>query len=351
MKRLVGGDFLLDLSSITLDENSTLTNITNKEVINQLTNLKKFVSNPSMIKPIWVKLYNGETDELVVTRGSLSVVDSDEFELDVILNGYTLKIHVKFTQMVNEDDDPIDDWYIDTNDAKYLFTTNNSATFKVANVKNIDGEILSQLKCGDVIIKEDASGDHAYIVTFKSETGICLTYTDASVVETQSYDLVDDEWVYNSEDKSDILNPRLETIKDKNGNPRFVEGNISPEEITGFTYAYGKWSLSGTHLMVVIAGEIAEDTVTPVWPNVLANITLPKWIVDKIYPVTNNYLDCKNLVYSSMGSSGTAYLINMAIEVDKTNNKLVVKFDDSSKTMSSTDFGFRFAFDLLIDNE
>ena len=45
-------------------------------------------------------------------------------------------------------------------------------------------------------------GEHAYVVTFKSETGMCMTYTDASCVETQSYDKDGDEWVYNSEDKS-----------------------------------------------------------------------------------------------------------------------------------------------------
>ena len=207
MKRLVGGEFLLDVSSIELEETSTLTNITDKEIISQLTNLKKFISNPSMIKPIWVKLYDGK---LVVARGSLSMVDVDEFELDIILNGYTLRIYVKFTQVLNEDEDPIDDWYIANNDAKYLFTTNNFVTFKVADVKNIDGEILSQLKCGDIIIKEDASGEHAYIVSYRGETGICLTYADASVIETQSYDLVDDEWVYNSEDKTENL---LENVK------------------------------------------------------------------------------------------------------------------------------------------
>lgn len=214
MKRLVGGDFLLDLSSIELEETSTLTNITDTEVISQLTNLKKYISNPSMIKPVWVQLHDGD-GKLVVARGSLSVVDADEFELDIILNGYTLKIHVKFTQVLNSDDEPINDWYIDTNDAKYLFTTNNFATFKVADVKNIDGEILSQLKCGDVVIKEDASGEHAYIVSYKKEyVGICLTYTDASVVETQSYDWdVEAGWIYNSEDKTPNL-LELQNVED-----------------------------------------------------------------------------------------------------------------------------------------
>ena len=230
MKRLVGGDFLLNLAVIQLAVTSTLTNITEAEVISQLTNLKNFISNPSMIKPIWVKLRNSD-GKLVVARGSLSVIDADEFELDVILNGYTLKIHIKFTQVLNENDEPIDDWYIATNDAKYLFTTNNFTTFKVADVKNIDGEILSQLKCGDVVIKEDASGEHSYIVTFKSETGICLTYTDASVVETQSYDKDDNEWVYNSEDKGTLPEfAQSGTIVDALGldsNGKLVKGAIS----------------------------------------------------------------------------------------------------------------------------
>ena len=126
MKKLVGGDYLLDLTPIDIEESvdvETYTNITNTDVIAQLTNLKKYVSNPSMIKPVWVKLKNGETDELVVARGEFKVVDDGEFEIGVQLDGYKLKIHIEFTQALNENNNPIDDWYIDTNDAKYLFTS------------------------------------------------------------------------------------------------------------------------------------------------------------------------------------------------------------------------------------
>ena len=38
----------------------------------------------------------------------------------------------------------------------------------------------------------------------KDDTGMCLTYADASVVETQSYDYTEGHWVYNSEDKGTI---------------------------------------------------------------------------------------------------------------------------------------------------
>lgn len=126
MKRLVGGNYLLDLTPIDIEESvdvETYTNITNTEVITQLTNLKKYVSNPSMIKPVWIKLKNGETDELVTTRGEFKVVNTGEFEIVVQLDGYKLKIHVEFTQVLNADNEPLDDWFIDTNDAKYLFTS------------------------------------------------------------------------------------------------------------------------------------------------------------------------------------------------------------------------------------
>lgn len=126
MKRLVGGDYLLDLSSIELEESedgTTKTNITDSDVLEQLTNLKKYIKNPEMAKPVWVKLKNGENDELVIARGTFAVVDTGEFEICVQLDGYKLVIFIEFTQATLSDNTPIDDWYIDTNDAKYLFTS------------------------------------------------------------------------------------------------------------------------------------------------------------------------------------------------------------------------------------
>ena len=210
-KKVVGGDYLLDLSSVEIEksEDGTKTNITDADVLEQLTNLKKYVPNPNGIKPVWVKMKNGENDELVVARGTFADVGTGEFEICVLLNGYKLIISIKFTQALNEDEQPIDDWYIAENDAKYLFATDYKRVV-VEDVKNIDGEILSQLQCGDVVIKHDESGEHAYVVSYRGETGICLTYADASCIETQSYDLIDDEWVYNSEDKSGNL---IEDVK------------------------------------------------------------------------------------------------------------------------------------------
>lgn len=76
---------------------------------------------------------------------------------------------------------------------------------EVSNVKTLSNAQIDLLRCGDYLVKKDASGEHAYKVTFKSDTGLCLTYHDASVIETQSYDKIDGVWTYNSEDKTPNL--------------------------------------------------------------------------------------------------------------------------------------------------
>ena len=77
----------------------------------------------------------------------------------------------------------------------------DAGTVVVNNITSIDGDTLSSLKAGDIVLKNDSTGKHAYVVSFKKDgTGICLTYTDASVVETVSYDFTGNAWVYNSTD-------------------------------------------------------------------------------------------------------------------------------------------------------
>lgn len=149
MKRLVGGDFLLDMSPIELElsvDGTTKTNITDNEVLEQLTDLKRFIGSPSMVKPIWCKLTNGETDELIVARGTLAVVDVGEFEICIPLNEFKLTISVEFTQMTDADDNLLDDWYIDTNDAKYIL---------ISDTQSLAGE-LADFE-GDVSITGDLS--------------------------------------------------------------------------------------------------------------------------------------------------------------------------------------------------
>ena len=90
---------------------------------------------------------------------------------------------------------------------KKMKTRSNMPLFVVEcdNVKTLSNAQIDLLRCGDYLVKKDASGEHAYKVTFKSDTGMCITYHDASVIETQSYDKVDGIWTYNGEDKTKNL--------------------------------------------------------------------------------------------------------------------------------------------------
>ena len=69
-------------------------------------------------------------------------------------------------------------------------------------ITELSDAVLSKLKCGDIVCKEDSSGKHSYIVSFKKDgVGICLTYADGSgYIETVSYDFTEGHWVYNSTD-------------------------------------------------------------------------------------------------------------------------------------------------------
>ena len=299
MKRLVGGEYLLDLSSIELEKSedgSTKTNITDSDVLEQLTNLKKYISNPEMAKPVWVKLKNGENDELVIARGTFAVVDTGEFEICVQLDGYKLVIFIEFTQVLNSDDEPLDDWYIDTNDAKYLFTLDAQAL--AGQLTDFTGDVGIT---GDV----DITGDIA--VTGKVNGKIAY-----------------------------------EDIEDAQGHKRFIDGDIEIETVSGITKSYGKWSLSGSHLLIVLCLDLADETIFSYQR--IAYVNVPAWVKDKIVPISDTYVDSK--VFNAFDSALNSQQINgYLLKVD--NN---IQIDIGGTTLTA-DRKVRMAFDLLIDNE
>lgn len=80
--------------------------------------------------------------------------------------------------------------------------------FTTSDITAIPGEILDGLQAGDVVLKQTGTAKHSYVVSYKDKDngGLCLTYTDASTVETVSYDHTDSGWAYNSTDKTNIGN-------------------------------------------------------------------------------------------------------------------------------------------------
>ena len=337
-KRLVGGEFLLDLSMIVLvmSDIPSQTAITNQEVLAQLTELKTYVKNQKSIKPIWVKLK--DNDSFIVTKGELQKVNNQpNFVIRINYNGKVLIINVEFTQVLNEDDVPMDDYYIDTNDATYNLSIGDT-TFVIDNddMESISDDILNQLKCGDIVLKKTGNQYHAYVVSYKEHNqGICLTYTDCSCIETISYDYTSNHWVFNSKDVSFV-----------NQHSRFIEGDIlENSQLEGFNLTYPKWSLSGTHLMLVVAGVVDNAVVIPANKSLRAEV--PQWILDKIYPFPKFSSTIETKVMTFQDTSYATQTVLMVLS--KQIGYLQISFN-TSLTLTSKK-GFRIVFDLLVDNE
>ena len=85
---------------------------------------------------------------------------------------------------------------------------NSLATKDVSteSITEMTDEQLDKLQVGDTVAKKTGTAEHLYTVTYKDAEngGLCLTYMDASVVETVSYDHTQSGWAYNSTDKTPL---------------------------------------------------------------------------------------------------------------------------------------------------
>ena len=142
------------------------------------------------------------------------------------------------------------------------------------------------------------------------------------------------------------------SLKDSHGNPRFVEGDITMETIAGVTQTYGKWSLSGTHLIIVIAFDIASGVTTP-QNALLTRFNLPEFIYSKIEGVWGNAV---NIINTSVREKLLWYNNpkNLAaIQLYKLSNQAREIEIRTSGTAITTDAdsACRIQFDLLINAE
>lgn len=91
--------------------------------------------------------------------------------------------------------------------AEILFNlADASVPIEVADITALTDEQLDALNVGDKVAKKTGTAQHLYVVSYKDAKngGLCLTYTDASNVETVSYDHTESGWAYNSTDKTNI---------------------------------------------------------------------------------------------------------------------------------------------------
>lgn len=142
----------------------------------------------------------------------------------------------------------------------------------------------------------------------------------------------------------------LDDIVDSQGNKRFIEGNGTPATLSGLTSSYCKWSLSGTHLMLVFAGKWANGSTFNTG-DTLVSFIVPNFIAEKIYPVweTVGGLENSSFVLANVVGGGDIN-INCTLRKNTENpNELYITLA-TGYTLSQDKF-FRIQFDLLIDSD
>lgn len=75
---------------------------------------------------------------------------------------------------------------------------------EVNDIKGLTNAQCAALRAGDIVVKSDATGKHAYKVSFKCATGLCLTYADCENVETVAYEFANENWAWDSTDVTPI---------------------------------------------------------------------------------------------------------------------------------------------------
>ena len=172
-------------------------------------------------------------------------------------------------------------------------TRSNMPLFVVecSDVKALSNSQIDLLRCGDWLVKKDASGEHAYKVTFKSATGMCITYHDASVIETQSYDKVDGNWVYNSEDKT----PNLLDAQTENDVKALVEGGtLENAKPIYYHPIYCVIGVEGTYNKLVFQCAILDNNSTAYTNTTLIQKLKDLMDVGAIINVNGYYKDSNN---------------------------------------------------------
>ncbi len=134
----------------------------------------------------------------------------------------------------------------------------------------------------------------------------------------------------------------IATLVDKDGHQRFIEGDITFKEITGLSFTFGKWSLSGSHLLIVIAGNVENGA--SISAQAFSDIVVPEWIFNKIIPIVDKRVT--PLTYN-MYSDGLT-LSTITGWLNKESNKLQTTI---SAFVADADNSFRLQIDLLIDND
>lgn len=297
-RKMLAGLVLLNLCVISLDVTAGEVSISNQEVLDQLVDLRNFIDEK---RDFTKQSAKGLKPVAVQYRSSASKVDGIVY---CNLSFNTDALHLSIAgYSVQADGTPLS---IIIN-VIYEWTEYVGYTIKSAKINATKSFALEDIAIdGDV----DVTGD-------VSITGDLEITGDAKI---------------------------FENIVDKDGNKRFIDivGAVNPL-VEGLTGTYCRASLSGTHLLVVLAGTIADESVLTNGMT-FATFELPQWIRDKIVPVWSTYIERKSVTL--WADDWSSQEDNMSIS-KVSNGVAIISLTPVTLTKERK---FRVQFDLLIDN-
>lgn len=153
--------------------------------------------------------------------------------------------------------------------------------------------------------------------------------------------------IQNQSSSGELKNVKVfEEIVDKDGHKRFIDGNITITEREGFTQTYGKYSLSGSHLLIVLALSCANTAVINDG-STIANIEIPKWVYDKLVPLYASTIIDRGEFTAYANDYSTQNFNAYCIKIS--DNK--IRLTKAGNVTFTADRQVRITFDFLIDNE
>ena len=135
----------------------------------------------------------------------------------------------------------------------------------------------------------------------------------------------------------------LDDLADKNGNKRFVSGEMTfaNNVYINTEMIYAKWSLSGTHIMFVGIIKAKGNPQKFSLGNPIFSITLPDYINNKIVKISSS----NRLVLVANGLRGDGE--SFSCQLRKTDTGVNICSDQTLPPLTNA----RIQFDLLIDSE
>lgn len=281
----------------------------------------------------WLKTINKALDEAVLTGVEIAKKGNATLSFKFTFEDGTF---LESNDLVLQQGESVQSAYIQ--DGHLYLTLTNGTNLDAGNIKPVSNFSINDSQHLIVNYQDGTSQDLGAI--FDGNVNISGTLNANAITSPSVVATYVEAVTLKATDNAQVF----EKIVDKDLHYRFVEGDGVINALTGFTSVFCKWSLSGSHIMFVLAGTFSEGAEVPSVHDI-ASFTLPSWVYNKIYPVWSTYLE--NKVVSCKATNWSSQEVDMALM--KESGVMKIRLLGAPTTFTATR-SFRVQFDLIIDN-